>query len=304
MDHIKLYLVAYFASGFLIWEGIFKQTEHQWMKLKFVRGLSSSFRGLLPTFLSDLLPPSSELYNWITNFKTSVLRFRMPCWFVGGLVTKCTPASRELRSSKAWAAKWNACVAGTVSLLLMCVVGLLLVTLSCSADLWRSQRSPLHEDQFWRAQLPRIRLWNIQVLLQTLTIWCLWENCFILPLASYCLCGQTIGLPVKYCFYYTNSVIKKAKVEANPLHAIRVYGASRGIAPLILNLRTRLRWVFSITLRPLYPSPMEGTSSAHWIRDWSVLEFGVNFRGTGALFHVGNRTMLPGSLQNYTRSRV
>ena len=33
------------------------------MKLKVVRGLSSSFRGLLPAFLSDLLPPFSGLYS-------------------------------------------------------------------------------------------------------------------------------------------------------------------------------------------------------------------------------------------------
>jgi hypothetical protein len=97
-------------------------------------------------------------------------------------------------------------------LLLMYVVWLLLVTLSCNADLWRSQRSPLHEDQLssdehsYRGTRRRTSSFYCR-----LTIWWLWENCFILPLAIYCLCGQTIGLPVKYCFCNSNRVSKRRR---------------------------------------------------------------------------------------------
>ena len=37
---------------------------------------------------------------------------------------------------------------------------------------------------------------------------------------------------------------------AFPIHAIKVYRWSRGIAPLILNLGTRWRWVFTFTPQP------------------------------------------------------
>jgi hypothetical protein len=36
-------------------------------------------------------------------------------------------------------------------------------------------------------------------------------------------------------------------------HAVKTYMGSRGIAPLILDLGTRWRWVVCFTHRPLYP---------------------------------------------------
>ena len=41
------------------------------------------------------------------------------------------------------------------------------------------------------------------------------------------------------------------KVE--PVHAVKAYSGSRGIAPLILNLGPRWRTMINVTPRPLYP---------------------------------------------------
>jgi hypothetical protein len=40
------------------------------------------------------------------------------------------------------------------------------------------------------------------------------------------------------------------------------------IAPRILNLSTRWRWVVSLVLRPLYPR--ERAPNVHWIERWMV----------------------------------
>jgi hypothetical protein len=46
------------------------------------------------------------------------------------------------------------------------------------------------------------------------------------------------------------------KHKVVPLHAMNAYSESRGIAPLILNLRTRRRWEVNITARSLcHPHP-------------------------------------------------
>jgi len=42
-------------------------------------------------------------------------------------------------------------------------------------------------------------------------------------------------------------------VKAVPDHSMKAYRGSRGIAPLILNLFTRCRWVVDFKLRPLCP---------------------------------------------------
>jgi len=43
------------------------------------------------------------------------------------------------------------------------------------------------------------------------------------------------------------------KVPRHEQHAVKTYWSSGGIAPCILNLRTRWRWVVSFTSWPLYP---------------------------------------------------
>jgi len=48
-----------------------------------------------------------------------------------------------------------------------------------------------------------------------------------------------------------NKYNNKGKVV--PVHAMKIYRRSRGIAPLILNLGTRLRWVVNFTPQPLQP---------------------------------------------------
>jgi len=46
-------------------------------------------------------------------------------------------------------------------------------------------------------------------------------------------------------------------------HAMKTYWESRGIATLVLNLGTRLRWVVSFTLRPIYPQGRTLTSDTY-----------------------------------------
>jgi len=45
---------------------------------------------------------------------------------------------------------------------------------------------------------------------------------------------------------------EKAKLEVDPVHAMKAYGRSRGITPPVLNLVTRWRRVVSFTPRPLW----------------------------------------------------
>ena len=44
-----------------------------------------------------------------------------------------------------------------------------------------------------------------------------------------------------------------------PVHALKAYGGRRGIAPLILNLGTRWRWVVSFTPLPICRPPWKET---------------------------------------------
>jgi hypothetical protein len=48
-------------------------------------------------------------------------------------------------------------------------------------------------------------------------------------------------------------IVQNVKGKAVPVHAVKAYRGTRGIAPLILNLGTRWRWVVNFTPRPLYP---------------------------------------------------
>jgi hypothetical protein len=54
---------------------------------------------------------------------------------------------------------------------------------------------------------------------------------------------------------------------------MKAYWVSGGIAPRILDLGTRLRWVVSFTPRPLYPR--ERASGTHWIGGWVGLRAGL-----------------------------
>jgi hypothetical protein len=49
-------------------------------------------------------------------------------------------------------------------------------------------------------------------------------------------------------------------------HAMKTYWGIEGIAPCILDLGTRWRWVVSLTPRPLYPR--ERAPGTHWIGGW------------------------------------
>jgi hypothetical protein len=49
---------------------------------------------------------------------------------------------------------------------------------------------------------------------------------------------------------------------------------SGSIAPLILNLNTRWRWVVNFTLRPLYPR--RKNPGTHWIGSWVGLRVGLD----------------------------
>jgi len=44
-----------------------------------------------------------------------------------------------------------------------------------------------------------------------------------------------------------------AALKFLPVHTMKTYGGSRGIVPLILNVGTKWRWVFSFTSQLLYP---------------------------------------------------
>jgi hypothetical protein len=60
--------------------------------------------------------------------------------------------------------------------------------------------------------------------------------------------------------------IIKMKDKVGPPHNIKVHGGKRGIAPFILNLDSRRRWVADFTYRPLYPWGKNSTTA--WTRGW------------------------------------
>jgi hypothetical protein len=129
-----------------------------------------------------------------------------------------------------------------------------------SADLWRSQRSPLHKDpaQFRPVKLPRITRYNVQLLHQTFNDFMFVRELFHFAVGSYCLCGQAIGLPAKYVCN-SNRVSKKAKTcEVIRVHAIKVYDANWGRAPLILNFSTRWSECLASRSDRFAPSPPGG----------------------------------------------
>jgi hypothetical protein len=55
---------------------------------------------------------------------------------------------------------------------------------------------------------------------------------------------------------------------------MKAYCGSGGIAPRILDLGTRWRWVVSFMLRPLYPG--EIVPGTHWIGGWMVSRTGLD----------------------------
>jgi hypothetical protein len=64
----------------------------------------------------------------------------------------------------------------------------------------------------------------------------------------------TLKVKVKLCLCLTKH------------HAMKAYVGNGGIAPRILDLGTRWRWVISFTPQPLYPQ--ERTPGIHWIGGW------------------------------------
>ena len=75
-----------------------------------------------------------------------------------------------------------------------------------------------------------------------------------------------------------------------PDHAVKAYRGTRGVAPVILNLGARWKWVFSIAPLPLYPRekirPVPIEEEAGWSPApvWSV------WRTEKSLIHAGIRT--------------
>jgi len=51
--------------------------------------------------------------------------------------------------------------------------------------------------------------------------------------------------------------------KAVPVHVIKTYWGYRGLAPLILNLSTRSRWVVSFNVSGCF-TPRERICSTHW----------------------------------------
>jgi hypothetical protein len=68
-----------------------------------------------------------------------------------------------------------------------------------------------------------------------------------------------------------------------PGHATKAYRNSRSIAPPILNLDTRWRWVASFTPRKLHPRKI--ITGTHWIGGWVGPRAGLDA--------IGNQTPIP-----------
>jgi len=59
-------------------------------------------------------------------------------------------------------------------------------------------------------------------------------------------------LTIREASRWTQTTTLKGICEVVPVLTMKVYGGSRGITPLILNLSTRWMWVVNFTHRPLY----------------------------------------------------
>jgi hypothetical protein len=68
---------------------------------------------------------------------------------------------------------------------------------------------------------------------------------------------------------------------------MKAYWGSGGVAPRILGIGTRWRWVVSCTPRPLYPR--ERAPGTRWIGGWVGLRAGVEYGGGEK-----NSQLLPG----------
>jgi hypothetical protein len=82
--------------------------------------------------------------------------------------------------------------------------------------------------------------------------------------------GPGIGMNVLFQFQFWVSVVCKSKGKVCPVHAMKAYSGSRGIAPLIRNLGVRLRGVVNITPWPLLP--LRKNRGARWVGCWDVSE--------------------------------
>ena len=64
--------------------------------------------------------------------------------------------------------------------------------------------------------------------------------------------GATVKLTKMFRFPYS-VLYPRVKVKVSPQHAVQAHKGPKGMAPLILNLGTRWRWLFNTTLRRLVP---------------------------------------------------
>ena len=120
-------------------------------------------------------------------------------------------------------------------------------------------------------------------------------NCSGTNTVSYKMCGSVCGMSADQtslalllqwfisdcsshvrCFGRGNSRICKGTGEFIPFDAVKACRGSRGIAPLILNLSARWRWVFNVTSRELYPR--ERTPGTIWIGRWMGPGAGLDVR--------------------------
>ena len=90
-----------------------------------------------------------------------------------------------------------------------------------------------------------------------------------------------------------NSTLKNKVV---PVHDVKAYRGSRGIAPLIIDLRTRWRWLVNFKAWLLYQrerTAVDIEQEAGWAPEpvWKVLQKGTNFSPHGI------QTPVPPSLQ-------
>jgi hypothetical protein len=83
-------------------------------------------------------------------------------------------------------------------------------------------------------------------------------------LCAYWLCPATLLYKSPNEYYYGRRFIDLLCLTKR--HAMKTYWGSGGIAPHILDLGIRWRWVVSFTPRPLYPK--ERAPGAHWIGGW------------------------------------
>jgi hypothetical protein len=87
------------------------------------------------------------------------------------------------------------------------------------------------------------------------------------------LARDLLHSPLQRNIAMLTTVWYKGKSKAAPVQAMKIYRGNAGIAPLILKLGTRWRWVVNFTSRPLYhleiaPIPLNRSLGGHQLPVW------------------------------------